>query len=437
SKVNKYDIHIRNARVLCLDENFTEFSDASILIRDGRIADIREDTATIKVEAKVTIDGSRKLIIPPFFNAHSHVAMSLLRGYSNDVPLQTWLEEYIWPAEKRIITPDSVYLGSMISGLEMIRSGCNIFADMYFFEDEVARASEELGIRAILGEGILDFPTPNMQTPAEGLRYTKRLWKKYHDHELISLSLPAHAPYTCSFDVLKDIAALSAELNIPATIHLSETKAEVEESLSKYRMTPTEYVENTGFFENHSVCYHCNHLSDNDISIFKKNDVSVITLPNSNMLLASGIAPIVKLMSKDINIGIGTDGAASNNNQSVLKDLQLLIKLQKVMHFDPTAISARQALVIATLNGAKAYGLNHSLGSLEIGKVADMILIDTDQPHMQPLYDPYAQILYSMNESDVSTLIINGRIIMNNRCIESVDEEKFLKEARMFSKKLQ
>ncbi|MBT3244675.1 MAG: amidohydrolase [Bacteroidetes bacterium] len=434
--IEKYDIHIQHAWVLCLDSDFTEYRDSSILIKDGKIAYIGECLTLEPGQASENIDGSRKLVIPPFFNGHSHIAMSLFRGFRNDVPLKTWLEDYIWPAEQKYINPDNVYLGSMVSGIEMIRAGCNIFADMYFYEESVAQAAEELGIRAIIGEAILSFPTPNKKTPADGLRYTEILHKTYFDHDLISLSIPAHAPYTCSLEILEDISALAKELSIPTAIHLSETSSEVEESIDKFGLTPPQYIAQSGFLDDHCICHHCNFLSDEDMKLLRKKGASVISMPNSNMLLASGIAPVKEMLDTGLVVGVGTDGAASNNNQSVLNDLQQLVRLQKVKHQDPTAISARHALSIGTINGAKAYRMDKLLGSLEEGKAADMIIIDTDKPHMQPIFDPYAQIIYSMQESDIESLIINGRFIMRERVIISFDEERLLARATRFSKNL-
>ncbi|MEA1876234.1 MAG: amidohydrolase [Bacteroidota bacterium] len=432
----KYDVWIKNAHVLTMDANFTEYLNTNILIKNGRIEHIGSIDHLTPVEARTIVDASRMILLPPFFNGHNHAAMSLFRGLSNDVPLMTWLNNHIWPAEKKYINAKNVHLGTLISGIEMIRSGTNLFADMYFFEEEVAKASIELGMRCILGEAILDFPTPNSISPSEGLKYTRDLYQNYKSESLVSVSISAHAPYTCSSSVLSSISEVSMDLKIPATIHVSETSQEVTDSMKARGKSPVEYLADLGFFDYHTICYHCIHLSAHDIEILKEKKTSVITLPNSNMQLASGITMVPDLLKSEICLGLGTDGAASNNNMSLLSDMQMMIKIQKLVHNDSTILNAKTALKIATSNGAKAYRMNNDLGSIEIGKFADLQFIDTDSPHMQPLYDPYAQIVYSMHENDVRHLMVNGKFIMKDRVVLNVDEERIIYEALEFARKL-
>lgn len=436
STLMKYDVWIKNAHVLTMDKHFTEHHNTNILIRNGRIEHIGSVDHLAPIKASTIVDASRMILLPPFFNGHNHAAMSLFRGLINDVPLMTWLQKYIWPAEKKYINAKNVHLGTLVSGIEMIRSGTNIFADMYFFEEEVAKASIELGMRCILGEAILDFPTPNGKIPENGLKYTQDLYQKYKTEALVSVSIPAHAPYTCSTSILTSVADLSKELKIPATIHVSETIQEVTDSLKIHGKSPVEHLNELGFFDFHAICYHCNHLSVIDIEILREKKASVITLPNSNMILASGITPVPDLLKSGVCLGLGTDGAASNNNMSLLRDMQMMIKLQKLAHHDPTIMDAKTALRIASTNGAKAYRMHSDLGSLEIGKSADIQFIDIDSPHMQPLYDPYAQIVYSMHESDVKHLMVNGHFIMKDRNIVNIDEDKIKFEALEFARKL-
>lgn len=436
STLMKYDVWIKNARVLTMDANFTEYHNTNILIRNGRIEHIGSVDHLAPIKASTIVDASRMILLPPFFNGHNHAAMSLFRGLSNDVPLMTWLQKYIWPAEKKYINAKNVHLGTLVSGIEMIRSGTNIFADMYFFEEEVAKASIELGMRCILGEAILDFPTPNGKIPENGLKYTQDLYQKYKTEALVSVSIPAHAPYTCSTSILSSVADLSKELKIPATIHVSETSQEVTDSMKAHGKSPVKYLADLGFFDYHTICYHCIHLSAHDIKILNEKKVSVITLPNSNTQLASGITPVPELLKSDICLGLGTDGAASNNNMSLLSDMQMMIKLQKLAHLNSTILNAKTALKIATSNGAKAYGMQNDLGSIEIGKFADIQFIDIDSPHMQPMYDPYAQIVYSMHENDVKHLMVSGHFIMKDRNILNVDEERIKYEALRFAREL-
>lgn len=424
------DLDIIHAHILTMDGQLSEFADGRLVIHNGQIIYVGEFRPEQNIQSIETLDASGRILMPPFFNAHNHAPMALLRGLGNDVPLQVWLEKFIWPVEKRYLNPELIYLGTLLAGMEMIQSGTSIFADMYFFEDEVAQASLDLGMRCILGEGILDFPTPNAKSPDEGLAYANGLISKYQKQNKINFSIPAHAPYTCSREVLERIAAFARSKDLPVTIHLAETEQEVADHISSFGISPTRYLAEIGFFDHHAVCYHCNYLSQEDIAIFRDFGVAAVTLPNSNGKLASGIAPLTEMIQAGVLVALGTDGAASNNNMSMLNDLQLMLKFQKVKHLDPKALTAKQALQIATGNGAKAYRLDQHLGSLETGKSADCILIDTAQPNMQPLYDPYAQIAYSMYNRDVESVIIDGEFVMKNRQLTRVNQEEILREAR-------
>lgn len=435
-KNNNIDLSIENAWILTMDEGYSEFRNGCIQISGGKILYIGSMENKPLVPSTEVVDAKGMIISPPFFNGHAHAPMSLFRGLGDDSPLKIWLEDYIWPAEAKYLNADFVYLGSLLSGIETIHSGTNIFADMYFFEDEVAKASSSLGLRSIIGEAILDYPTPNMKDSDSGFAYSEKLIEKYTDNELVSLSIPAHAPYTCSEENLRKVANFSKKYKIPASIHLSETKNEVEQSIAKLGKSPVKHLADIGFFDYHAVCHHCVHLSTDDIAILKEYEVSVVTLPNSNCKLASGIAPVKEMLDAGINVALGTDGAASNNNSSMLNDLQLMTKLQKVIKSDPTVLTAKQALQIATLNGAKAYRMDTSLGSLEIGKKADMIFIDTSSANMTPIYDPYAQIVYSMQNYDIHSMLINGEFILKNRTMPRIDKNDILNQARKFAEKL-
>ena len=421
-----YDLAIKNAFILTLDDEWTEFAKGLILVNHGSLEYVGPEKKGPAYSAEKIIDAKGNIVMPSFFNGHTHSAMSLLRGLGSELPLDSWLNEHIWPAEARYLSPHNVYLGSMVSALEMIRCGTGIFVDMYFFQEETVRACEELGIRIVVGEGILDFPTPNKKSPSEGLKYTEYLHKLYSGHPLVEMSVAAHAPYTCSPGVLKEAAELARKLDIPVTIHLAETAAENINIKNMFGKSSTAHLAGLGFFDGRAVAYHCNHLSEDDISILAEHKVGIVTNPRSNMKLGSGLSPLPELMEKGLVIGIGTDGAASNNNQSVLLDMQLAARLYKVKHLDPAIINARQAIRMAVNNNALNYGLEKSMGSLEKGKLADMIIINTDQAHWQPLYDPYPQIVYAMQPGDVITNIINGKIIMENRNILGVDEERFI-----------
>jgi len=421
------DLEISGGHILTLDQGMTEINPGSVCISGNRIVYVgkTEDKPADTVALK-KIDASGKIVMPTFFNCHSHAAMSIFRGLANDLSLDEWLNHFIWPAEKKNVNPDTVYLGTMISAMEMIKSGTSIFADMYFFEEEVARACDEIGMRVILGEGILDFPTPNKDTPGRVMDHTRILYNQFKDHPLITVSVAAHSPYICSPESIRKAAELSRELDISANIHLAETADEITTIRERYSKSPVQYLFDLGFLSERTVAHHGIYLDDEDISLLLQSGTSISTIPDSNMKLGSGLCRVAELIRRGINVAIGTDGAASNNNQSMLRELQQLGRIQKVYNQDPTIMSANQLLLMATLNGAKAYRMDKELGSLETGKAADIMIINPDQPHWYPRYDPVNSIAYAMQSEDVESVVINGEIVMQNRELTRVDEEKLL-----------
>jgi len=431
------DLAITNAYILTLDDDFTEFAPGLILIRNGKLVYVGPDQPYApRYKTTETINARNKLVMPAFFNAHNHAGMSIYRGLGNDLVLDDWLNRFVWPMEAKFATPENVHLGTLLSAMEMIRSGTNIFADMYFFEEEVARAAEEIGMRVILGEGILNFPTPHFDNAEKYFTYLEQMITQYRDHSLVGISISAHAPYTCSDELLKRVSELAAYHQVPATIHLAETQWEYDSYMERYGKTSTQYLADLGFFDHHVVAYHCNYLSETDRQILKQSGSGVATITHSNMKLASGVCPVKDLMNWGIPVAIGTDGPASNNNQSVLMDMRSSVLLQKTIEKDPTVLDTHTAIRMATSNGAKAYRMENQLGSLEIGKQADLIMIDTDQPHWQPMHDVYASIVYAMLPSDVETVIVNGRVIMKDRELLQVDEKKILHQVKTLMKKM-
>jgi 5-methylthioadenosine/S-adenosylhomocysteine deaminase len=356
--------------------------------------------------------------------------MSIFRGLGNDMSLDGWLNHFIWPAEKRFISPETVYVGSMVSMIEMIRSGTGTFSDMYFFEEEVARAASEIGMRVILGEGLLDFPTPSHSDAFSALRHTRRLHGVFKDHPLVGVSVAVHAPYTCAPDVIRQAAGLARELGISSNIHLAETSNEVELMRSKYGKSPVRYLADLGFLGPQTVAHHGIYLDKDDLEILAASGTTVASIPNSNMKLGSGSLRLSLLKEAGINVSIGTDGPASNNHQSMIREIQQVGRVQKVTHKDPTVINPAQLLRMATLNGARGYGLDRHLGSLEPGKLADLAIIDPGGPHWYPPYDPYNTMAYAMQSGDVETVLINGRVVLENRVLLHIDEREILHRFR-------
>ncbi|OEH84845.1 N-ethylammeline chlorohydrolase [Desulfuribacillus stibiiarsenatis] len=358
------------------------------------------------------IDLSGKVIMPGFVNTHGHAAMTLLRGYGDDLPLQEWLETKIWPFEGQL-SDDDIYWGTKLAVIEMIQSGTTCFADMYFSMEHVAKAVEETGIRACLSRGLIGF-SPNKDI---ALQESKDFIKKWHNKSegRITCTLGPHAPYTCPPEFLDRVIALANELDTPLQIHISETKKEVEDCYNQYGMSPVEHLEKVGVFTRPTIAAHCVHLSDNDIEIFKKYDVKICHNPGSNLKLASGIAPIPKLLQEGLTVSIGTDGASSNNNLDMLEELRLTALIHKGASFDPLAIPARTALEIATIEGAKTLRIDQQVGTIIEGKQADIIAFDTEYAHYYPKFDLVSHIVYSANSRDISHVWVAGKQLLKNR----------------------
>jgi 5-methylthioadenosine/S-adenosylhomocysteine deaminase len=318
----------------------------------------------------------------------------------------------------------------------MIRSGTTTFNDMYFFEDEVAKAAKEAGIRAVVGEALFDFPTPNKKTPQEGLEYTEMLIRKWRDDPLITVSMAPHAPFTCSPEVLKAAKNFSDKYNVPLHIHLSETEKEVNYIQKKYDLTPVKYLDSLGVLGDNVIAAHCVHLTEEDIQLIVQRKVGVAHDPESNMKLAIGVAPIPDLLDAGAKIGLGTDGAASNNDLNMFEEMGTAAKLHKVFRHDPTVVDAQTVVEMATIGGARILGLDDQIGSIEEGKRADIIIVNNNKPHMIPLYNHYSHIVYVADGADVETVIIEGRIVMQNNKILTISEEEIIQDIRVLAARI-
>jgi 5-methylthioadenosine/S-adenosylhomocysteine deaminase len=373
--------------------------------------------------------------MPGLINTHTHAAMCLMRGIADDMPLDVWWQKIIFPLEHKFVSPEFIRIGVSLAAIEMIKSGTTTFADMYFFEDEAAAACKKIGIRAFLGEGLLDIPTPTCATPAESIRYIENLYKKWKEDPIIHLMVAPHAPYTCSPVVLEEAKALADRLNIPLHTHLAETATETAEIQLKYGTTPTRHLEKIGYLSPRLIAVHCVHLTNDDMKLLKSKDVKVSHCQESNMKLASGNAPIIELQSQGVTVGLGTDGAASNNNLDMFDEMDAVAKFHKAFRSDPTVMDAKTVLRMATADGAKVMQ-KPDIGSLEIGKTADIIILDLDRPHLTPLYNIYSHLVYSAGGSEVSTVMINGKVVMEERNILTIDEKEILSQANQLGKKM-
>jgi 5-methylthioadenosine/S-adenosylhomocysteine deaminase len=425
----KADIIISNGVILTVNNSDEIINDGVVVIKKNRIIDMgRSSSIKNKYEAEKEIDAKNGVIMPGFVNTHTHLAMSIFRGLADDLPLEKWLNEHIFPAEDKFVDEKFCYWGTKLSLAEMILSGTTAFCDMYFFEKETGRAAEEVGVRGIIGEGIVSVFGDEDKIFNNKTKLTKDLLKEFKNSPLISIAVEPHSCYTCGKEILIRSKEFAKENDLLYVVHLAETKKEVDEIKNKFRMSPVEYLDRIGVLDEMTLAAHCVWLNDKDIEILKNRGVKVAHCPESNMKLASGTAPVYRLLKKNIVVSLGTDGSASNNDMDMFSEMDSASKLAKVSTLDPTAVSAKETVRMATINGAKALGMENEIGSLEIGKKADIIILDFNKPHLVPVYDCYSHLVYSISGSDVETCIIDGKIVMENRRILTFDVEEVIKE---------
>lgn len=422
------DMMIRNGKVLTMVPDNAVIERGAVAVSGDRIVEIGpEDVLDSQYQARKVIDARGGIIMPGLINVHTHAAMTCFRGLADDLPLMSWLEEHIFPAEAKL-TPDIVYKGTLLACAEMILSGTTTFCDMYLYEDAVAQAVKRARMRAVVGEVLYDFPSPNYGPIEEGLKYTEALIDKWRDDPLIAIAVEPHSPYLCSPDLLRQAKAIADQNGALMVIHVSESEQEVAQVKGKYDKTPVGHLAETGILSPNLVADHCVALTQKDISLLKDFDVKVAHNPESNMKLASGIAPVPELLANGITVGIGTDGCASNNNLDLFQEMDTVAKLHKVHTSDPTVMDARTVVRMATINGARVLGLEDHIGSLEPGKKADIIIIDTRRPHLIPMYNVYSHLVYAVSGHDVVTSIVNGQVLMENRVLATLDVDNVMED---------
>ena len=432
--MREVDILIMNGTILTMDPHQTILERGFLCIQGDAISAIGNGDPH-ELRASKIIDAKGGLILPGLINGHTHAAMTLFRGLADDLPLMEWLNHYIFPVESRM-DREFVRTGTLLACAEMILSGTTTFCDMYLFEEEVAKAAQVAGMRCLVGEVLYDFPSPNYGPIEEGLKYTEALIRKWQGHPLVSIAVEPHAVYTCSPDLLISANGLAKRYGVPLIIHVAESASEIEEVGKKYGKKPFEHLESLGVLGPHLIADHCVHLDDAEIRRMVKHDVKAITNPESNMKLASGIAPVPRLLAQGITVGLGTDGCASNNNLDLFEEMDTTAKVHKVGAMDPTVLDALTVFKMATLSGAKALGMGDRIGSLEVGKKADVIVVDTHKPHLTPMYNPYSHLVYAAKGSDVSHCLINGKVVMEDRKLLTLDLQEVLRSAREMSKKV-
>lgn len=399
-----------------------------IAVQDGKILTIGSiGTVPVDFEPDEIIEAAGMVATPGLVNTHTHAAMVLLRGYADDMMLMPWLTEKIWPIEEKL-TKDDIYWGSLLACVEMIRSGTTTFADMYFFMNETAQAVKESGMRACLSRGLIGAAPNGEDSLNQNIQFI-RDWNNQAEGR-ITCMLGPHAPYTCPPEYLKKVMQAADELGVGLHIHVAETRTEDQDIKEQYGASPVAHLEALGFFERPVLAAHCVHLNEEDVDILVKRNVGIAHCPQSNMKLASGIAPIAKLLNVGARVSIGTDGASSNNNLDMIEETRTVSLLQKVAQEDPTVLPASQAAMMATAGGARALRLEEQIGTLEPGKCADIVLWDWQAAHLNPPHDPFAHLVYAAKGSDAHTVIINGQIVMRNRKVLTLDEEEIIKQAK-------
>ena len=432
--MNMADILIHNGTILTMDSQNNIIHNGMVAISDSTISYIGKDKKD-SINAKKDLDTQGGLILPGLINSHTHAAMSLFRGLADDLPLMEWLHNYIFPVEGKM-DADFVRVGTLLACAEMILSGTTTFCDMYLFEEEVARAAKETGMRSVVGEVIYDFPSPNYGTLEKGFIYTEALIERWEKDPLINIAVEPHSLFTCGEELLRKANDLALKKNVPLILHLAETKEEVNEIEKRFRKRPVQHLKDLGLLGSHLILDHCVHINKSEIELLAENNVRIVHNPESNMKLASGVAPVPDMIAKGITVGLGTDGCASNNNLDLFGEMDMAAKLHKVNNLDPTVMNAQTLVQMATIEGAKVLGLEKITGSLEVGKRADLIVIDTNKPHLVPMYNPYSHLVYAASGHDVTHSIIDGNIVMEDRRLLTLDVEDIIERSKEKSNKV-
>jgi 5-methylthioadenosine/S-adenosylhomocysteine deaminase len=427
--MEQFDYLIQNGTILTMQSREQVLKGACLGITGDRISYVGHSNDLPTTVAKRVVDAKGGLVLPGLVNGHTHAAMTLFRGLADDLPLMEWLTNYIFPVEKRMDTA-FVKTGALLACAEMILSGTTTFCDMYLFEEEIAEAAKEAGMRCLVGEVLYDFPSPNYGAIEKGFEYTERMIRRWKDDPLVSIAVEPHAVFTCSPELLLKAQRMARTFQVPMIIHVAETLDEVRQVSGKYGKRPFEHLDSLGLLGPQLIAIHCIHLSPGEIRLVAEKGVKVVTAPESNMKLASGICPVPRLRSEGVVVGLGTDGCASNNNLDLFGEMDSLAKIHKVDSMDPTAMDAYTVLSMATLEGARALGMDGVTGSLAKGKKADVIIVDTCKPHLTPMFDPYSQLVYAAKATDVSHTFINGRLVLEERRLLTMDVEEIMKRAR-------
>lgn len=437
SAAERVDYIIRGGIVVTMDASGTVIENGAVAVRRdhivavGRAADIDS-----KYKAERVIDATSRVVMPGLINTHTHVPMGMFRGIADDLVLMEWLQKYIFPAEAKNVDEQFVRWGAKLGCLEMIEGGTTTFVDMYYFEDAIAEETAKAGMRAVLGETLIDFPAPDNKTWDAGMQYVEKFTEKWKGHPLIVPAIAPHAPYTVSTEHLKQAHDLSSRKNVPLVIHIAEDGAEVKTIQERYGASSVAYLERNGLLDSRVIAAHMVWPTPEDIQTLATRKVGVAHCPQSNMKLAAGAAPVPQMLKAGVAVGLGTDGAASNNDLDLWEEMDTAAKLHKLVSKDPTVLNAKTALEMATINGARAIHMDKEIGSLEPGKRADLILVNIESAHQWPLYNVYSQLVYATKAADVEAVMINGRLVMEDRQVATIDAAAVRQKAREYSDRI-
>jgi 5-methylthioadenosine/S-adenosylhomocysteine deaminase len=429
----RVDLIVLGGTIVTMDGQRRVIDSGAIAVSRGRVSAIGpRDEIENKYQARETIDARGRIIVPGLINGHTHIPMTLFRGLADDLDLQDWLTKYIFPAEAKNVSEEFVRAGTRLGLAEMIRGGTTTYCDMYYFEDAIADETSKAGVRGVLGETVIDFAVADNKTNAEAMAYVEKFVKHWQGSELIVPAIAPHAPYTVSEDHLKAIRAFSDRTGAPIVTHISETKREVDDSIKAKGARPIDYLARIGFLSDRVIAAHVVWPSEEELALLKRLGVGVVHNPQSNMKLASGVAPVPKMLAAGLRVGLGTDGAASNNDLNMWEEMDTAAKLHKVFTGDPKVISAQEAFELVTIRGAEALHLEKEIGSIETGKRADIVILERDDLNQIPLYNVYSDLVYATKAWDVLTVIINGRVVMRDRKLLTLDESSIKASARIY-----
>ena len=420
------DILIKNAHLVTMNEEKAVLPGGTLVIRGSKIIAVGGPELVARYTADKVIDAGGDIVMPGMVNTHTHAPMTLFRGLADEVPDR--LQRFIFPLERTVVDPENVYHGTLLAAVEMVQGGVTTFADMYYFEDQVARAAVEVGMRAIAGETVIKYPAPDAKEPYGGLDYALKFIEEFRGHELITPALAPHAPYSVEKDQLALVAEWAEKLDVPVLIHLSEATTEIEQIRQDFDMTPVEYLDSIGLLTDRLVAAHCIFVTESDMDLLKQRGVGVAHNMVSNVKAGRAVAPVLTMLERGVDVGLGTDGAMSGNTLDIMTQMGYVAKIHKLVNEDRTVMPPVDVVEMATIGGAKALDMGDRIGSLEVGKLADIIIVDKDAVNMIPMYDVYSALVYAASAANVTTTIIHGRVIMESRVVGTVDVDQIRRD---------